>query len=83
MNPTHHRKLWTSVMSADKRYAVCQDIHCVYNAQGMPWQTADLMSANTTGVSAADTTDVVPADTTHVLPADKIGVGTLKFANYF
>ena len=55
----------------------------VRNAQGMPWQTADLLSADTTDVLAADTTDVSPADTTHVLPADKFGVGNPTFANYF
>ena len=77
----------TSVVSADKRSAVCQDIPsslptqgrprsgrpCVRNAQGMSWQTADLLSADTTDVLAADTTDVLPADTTDVLPADNPG----------
>ena len=73
----------TSVVSADKKSAVCQDIPCVGNEEGMSWQTADLLSADTTDVLAADTTDVLPADTTHVLPADKFGVGNLTFANYF
>ena len=39
------------------------------NEKGMSWQTADLLSADSTDVLAADTTDVLPADTTHVLLA--------------
>ena len=38
----------TSVVSADKRSAVCQDIPCVGNEEGMSWQTADLLSVDTT-----------------------------------
>ena len=87
----------TSVVSAGKRSAVCQDIPWALQTQGRPlrgcpwvgndegisWQTADLSSADTTGVAVADATDVLPADTTHVLPADKFGVGNPTFANYF
>ena len=62
---------------------VCRGRPCVGNEEGMSWQTADLLSADSTDVLAADTTDVLPADTTHVLPVDKFGVGNQTFAIYF
>ena len=83
----------TFVVSADKTFAVSQDIPTallrwpqrgrVGNGVGMSWETTHVLSADTTDVLAADTTNVLPADTTHILPADKFGVGNPTSANDF
>ena len=57
----------TSVVSADKRSAVCQE----GSEEKMSWQTADLLPADTADVLAADTRDVLLTDITHILAADK------------
>ena len=67
----------TSVVSAHKTSVVSQNIPsslpiqgrprsgrpCVADAQGMSWETTDVLSADTTDVLSTDTQDVVSADT--------------------
>ena len=80
-----------SIVSADKTSVVSQDIPVqlrtrgppsaaprVVGSEGMSWEAADVLPADTIEAMSADTTDVSAADTTGALSADTAGLPKLQ-----